>query len=397
VRDIIYTSPVSKSEFVASNIKWGLSFAHAANRFTILQGDGDYYQDQGINSMAGELYFIFTPESEEEAAFFDVIKERGAATVTQPDKAETLNIQPLSISKSLDLVNDVTRVRYTVTFVTSRLPGEITSTRALFTSIQSKGTASVEAAGTVLEAQQDVNTLTAASRQVSRFSDALNDATRILNVAASDLEASIEDVVDNPVRAVIAFNQLIEQPGIIYNRLADKVKGYQDLIVALLNIETYPGQTAIQKANDLLLAEALVAAVIAAKTTAAIESGYDTKQQVLGIASQLVTDYAYSRDTLDSYQSSGFFQQTGTTQESTSVLVNSTAAFLYSISFDLKTEYVYTTEGPTTIYDIMAEYYTKKVEEEGEIRTLDYIVGTNNITGGELIEIPHGREVLVYV
>ena len=397
MNDIIFTSAESKSVFMAQSIKWKLSFSHAANRFAILQGDGDYYQDQGNDSMAGELYFIFAPESADEEAFFSAIKERGAGVITQPDRTDTLNIQPLAVEKSIDLVNDVQRVRFTVTFVTSRLPGEVSSTQALYSALNKQNSDAVTSAGTVLETSQDVNSLVDAQRQVANFTDALNSATRHLNVVASDLEASIDSIVSDPVQALIAFKQFIEQPGIIYERIANKLSGYQDLVADLLNITPYPGQGDTQKANDLFFAEAMTSTVIAAKTQASVEAGYTTKQEVLRTANQLVTEYGTSRDTLDQYQAAGAFQQTGTTQEQTSRLINSTASFLFSISFNLKTEFIYITDGPTTIYDIMATYYQDKLEEEGEIATLDYIIGTNTFSGDELLIVPTHREVLVYV
>lgn len=397
MNDIIFTSAQSQSVFLAQNLEWNLSFEHAANRFAVLQGDGDYYQDLGNNSLAGDLYFIFTPNSADEEAFFNAIRESGVATVTQPDRNEPLNIQPLNVEKKLGLVEDVNRVLYTISFVVSRRPEDVTSTQALYNSLENQNNATVLSAGTALDGSQDVSTLTAAARQVANFTNALNSASRNLGVAVTELESSIDDIVGNPVKALIAFKQLIQQPGIIYDRLTSKLNGYAELIIDLLDIQPYAGQNETQKANDLFFAESMTSTVLATMTQSSTEGSYDTKEQVLAAAEILVDTYAINRDTLDTYQENGFYQQTGQVQQSTSRLVNNTAAFLFAISFNLKTEFTYTVDSPVTIYDIMAEFYADKLQEQGEIAIMDYIVKTNNFREDELIEVPTGRKVLVYV
>jgi len=400
MNDLIFTSAISKSVFKANSLKWGLSFSHASNTFELVKRDGDYQQDNGISSMSGSLRFVFTIESDTEKAFFESIKERNSlnniATITQPDNDTVLNIQPTQINKNIDFVKDVLSVIYTVGFITTKLPDEVDSTNSLFNGIQEKDNSTVQEAGESLEANQNVTEAFDSSLQISNFTDALNGAATHLGVLASDIETGIDAIIDEPLSAIIAYKKLVATPGILYDRIQNKIQGYQDLIESLLDIEIFPGQTNIQKANALFFAESMVAVVTSAMVASAIDASYKTSQEVIEVATILNQNYAKNRDTLDTYQEEGLFDQEGGVQQQVSFYVSDATAFLFSLVFDLKQEFIFTVETEINIIDIAAEYYPEEFAED-EISILDFIEETNDIDEEEFFAIKPGREIKVYV
>lgn len=396
MNDIIFTSAITASKFKANNLEWKLSFQHNANKFAIIRGNEDYFQDLGNTSLSGNLRFTFVAESADEKAFFEAIKESGAATISQPDRDKVLNIQPLSISKTLKLTKDITRVIFDISFVTTRLPGAVESKNTLYNALLENNVETVATSGENLSEYQKLKTAFDESRQIENFAKSLEAASRALGVKAADLDASLSDIVNDPIRAMFAFNELISQPAILFDRIANKINGYQNLITDLLTINFIPGQTAIQKSNDLLFAEAAVGVTTAAMLDASINASYLTSNDVIETTKQLILNTQANRDLLDDYQEDGFFQQSGAMQQQLNRYISGTTSFLFSLAFGLQTEFRFVVETPITVFEIGAEYYPEKMFED-EIGALDFIIDTNKLINDELLEIPHGREILVYV
>lgn len=393
---VIYTSP-NGSEFTASPKTWEESFSHAAPKFPLANGNGDKYQDLGVFSSTIPVRFEFERDSADVEAFYNAIRERGTGKLTEPDSNKTKNVQPLSIVKSFNLVKDIKRTFFDVTFGENVKPEAIESTTALRQKNNAISDNATNLTANNFEVRQNITTVGESVRQQSNFAKTLEDMNTTLSIDVTSLQSQIDGIVRDPVNVLIAAKNLMELPGVSFDRVKSKIEGYADLVKSILVLDdSLSAETSNQKQNDAFYVQAMGSMALNAMANNVVDSEFKTKSEALETAQILVDQYIQYRDQLDQLQESGSFVQDGSIQQSLANLIYETVSFIFEISFSLKSELIFKTEKLTTIFQIAEEYYPEDWRED-EISTFDFIAETNDFFGNDFVYLDPGKEVKVYV
>ena len=392
---ITYTSP-SGAVFSTTQKKWNFEFKKATPSFPSANGNGNTYQDLGLFSGTISLEFEFFT-TQDAADFLNAIRERGSGTLIAPHQTRSIQAQPMTINESLDLVKDLGRIKYIVSFGED-VPAEyINGSTALKSQILNYSNVSTNLAANSLKTNQVLNEINSLTNQISFFNTKLKSITKNLGVATNIVEASIDNIVSDPVGTIIDLKALMEQPAISYDRVLNKINGYADLVVDLIDFNSDNfANTKNQLSNEAYLSQAMAVSALCAMADNVINSSYLTKTEALTAAKTLIDTYDYLQNQLDLYESNSSFQQDGTIQQSNQNLVFSSVGFIYGIAFDLKKELIFVTQDITSIYAIANTYYPEDWIND-ELSTFDFIVKTNDLEGEDIIFIPPLREIKVYV
>jgi len=248
-----------------------------------------------------------------------------------------------------------------------------------------------------LKVNQEVDTITDTTNQISFFRTKLTKINKDLGVATNVIEASIDNIIVDPVNTIIELKALMEQPGITYDRVLNKINGYAQLVQDLIRFDNDTfANSKNQFLNEAYLSQALSIAALSAMSDNVINSDYLTKTEAQQSAQTLLDTYDYLQGQLDLYEENTDFQQDGTIQQANQNLIFSAVGYTYAIAFDLKKEISFLTQDISSIYTIANKYYPEDWKDD-ENSTFDFIIKTNNLKSEELVAIPPLRTIKVYV
>ena len=392
---ITYTSP-SGASFSTTQKNWNFEFKKATPSFPSANGNGNTYQDLGVFSGSVSLEFQFF-NAAEAGDFINAMRERGSGTLVAPHQTRSIKAQPTSINESLDLVKDVDRIKYIVKFGED-VPAEfIQGTSSLKSQLQTYSANTTNFAANSLKVNQEVDTITDTTNQISFFRTKLTKINKDLGVATNVIEASIDNIIVDPVNTIIELKALMEQPAITYDRVLNKINGYAQLVQDLIRFDNDTfANSKNQFLNEAYLSQALSIAALSAMSDNVINSDYLTKTEAQQSAQTLLDTYDYLQAQLDLYEENTDFQQDGTIQQANQNLIFSAVGYAYAIAFDLKKEISFLTQDISSIYTIANKYYPEDWKDD-ENSTFDFIIKTNNLKSEELIAIPPLRTIKVYV
>lgn len=271
-----------------------------------------------------------------------------------------LEISEYSLAASTDLVTkiDLTDPSALASFK-SKLTDMVTKFKTAFSGL-SELKANIEAR---------VAAITATISDITNFVDG------VIDDVTSTISGVIQDVVD-----------LVNLPAQIYGAVTDKLNSYSDLISGFIG-SLDPGLSFNDYWGNKNSAENLVTGMV----SVVVNSEFDTKSDALAAATTILDTF----DDLTAWSDSGAQLvgaiDTGESYQRIQRLVALTVGYLVDLSFSLKQERVVVLDRPRTIIDIAAEYY-------GSIDdNLDLLINSNSLSGSEILEIPKGRKVKIYV
>jgi hypothetical protein len=226
-----------------------------------------------------------------------------------------------------------------------------------------------------------------------------DEITASVQAASDGLDAEV--IVDDPSLAVLAgyLQAIIQQPSAVAGELDDRVLAYTGLAdecLVLLDDTEITGAGRFRTAAIEVAVSALFCGLALVVTTSTPE----TRTAAIDLAGTVLALFEDCVEALDGIQKAfedsdwdaRYFSQTAT-YSITANLVATCVRYLLRSAYDLKIEKRFTLREPTApIMLAIAEYATQDID-----KAFSLFVRANALTGDEILLLPAGREVVVYV
>ena len=185
-------------------------------------------------------------------------------------------------------------------------------------------------------------------------------------------------------------------PTTIITDTQDKINGYIDMIESLiLTFDDKSEKLAINQINNAILLELISGFAVACITESAVYTNYETRSDGSDAIDKINYSYDLFLNGLQSASVSGLQKDSFYGDHNYLSLLQDTIKkinyVLLNKSFDLKSEKKVTLSENSDIISLCWKYYNS-VDSD----IIDYFIITNNFLTNEFIEIPAGKEILIY-
>lgn len=434
-KEIVLLSP----EGTEYRAKWRGSPRTTAKKLGVLRFPkiaGDVVQDLDVQSTVYPITFYFDGENNdtEAAAFHQSCKERGTWEITHPVHG-FMGLQLVSVTEVDAPVESGNITEFQTEWIEPIDPVALKTARELAGIIDAKAQDL-----NISAAQQFANNLLAVSEELRGAIEQTTDGiSRVTDLFLGPLFTTV-DALDNTVnaiqRGIIDTNQatvlkvdslagqiqnLINLPLFSSRSLESRITPYGQLINGLTALlpggdESVLSDTASDQArrDSILTVEVALSAAVASlgniiSTTIISPDGVapdDTGTLATkGQAIQAIGDISALFDTVvgaleaaqDLYSDSDIDEQYYSQSESYTeavALLSLIIEYLLSIAFDLSVERRFVIDRPRSPIEITISEYGTTGENDS---LLDFFIRSNNLAGKDILLLPRGTQVVVYV
>lgn len=415
IAEAAYTSPGgTRMRFAYLDVSREIDKRTAAFEFPGV--DGAYIQDNGAGERRYPLQCIFAgPDCDAEAeAFEELLLERGTGLLEHPLYGRVDVVPFGTITRRDDLASAANQTIIEVVFW-STLGAVYPSTRM---SPKLEVGEAVRLAAPALSAdfERSMDLATESRRANARLTvrDALRNIQSALQTAASatesvnrefrDLQAQVNFGIDvligQPLLLARQILNLITAPSRALAGIVSRLEGYRDLLDRMLRSSpisagglppTALGRIGVRLSNDFHTADLVAGGAVLGSISSVLNNTFTAKPQALEAAEAILaqanerTAWRETRfgeleqiDTGEGYQA---------LQEATALAVG----YLVEISFSLVPERAVVLDRPRGLVELCAELYGSVADDR-----LDFLIGTNGLTGSQILELPRGRRVVYY-
>ena len=384
---------------------------------------GNIVQDLDANSTRFDITFWFEGKDNDKEAnqFFAAAKENGNWTVTHPVHG-FFELQLLSITENDQPVDagNITEISTTwiegidpITLKTAREAAGIVDAKskdlnqsALDQFIDGVNTASSTA-------NEAIKTASKAVTNASNFAlspvAALNDAVwNTQNAIQQGIIDTTNAAVLDPLALAGQLQNLLEYPALATNDVESRLDAYDELINQL--VDNLPGGAndpfadssgSVVKKNSALTQELGMNAALVGIGTSVTTGKLKTRVQSVDTASRINDSLTRILNGLDAIQEDSLLEdidnQYISNQQSltdATGLIGEATRYLLISSFDLKVERRFTLEKPRAPIEITITEYGDLGEND---ENLDLFIESNQLTGKDILLLPAGKEVVVYI
>lgn len=247
------------------------------------------------------------------------------------------------------------------------------------------------------------NLITNASEVAMSPLSATNDSIFMLQNATIDgINDTMVATVFRPTVLGGQFVSLIQGPALANMSISSRLDAYDDLIGklkdTLIRTANETGDNAI---NNSILCEVAISACIGAQAEIVTTGELVSRTEAIGLATRIADMFDDATDALDGAQDDfvsnpidrQYFSQSEAYADAM-LLVYQAIQYLVKTSFDLKIEKRFTiTRDRAPIEITISEYGTLGDADE----MFDFFISTNALEGFDILLLPAGREVVVYV
>jgi hypothetical protein len=373
----------------------------------ILDSDESISQDQGIKAWKFPVDAYFTGQDYDipTDAFVTALSlgysQDNPGTLKHP-RWGNINVFPIDISQKEELVNGVLIGRVTVTFV-EVFPKVYPTTDLSTLSDGLKNLDEMEEQSEEISegmdqstAQAQNNTNEKLSKATGTISKAINDGSDKFNTIQKSINDQI-DVLGDVVDIIAGIQRLIRTPARVKDQTLNKVNGYLDMIETLCDgfndkNETIP----TNQKNNVTMMELVGGMGVGALAEAAAYTDFTIRSEAIAAIEKIDEGFSIFDTAFNEARTTGNVQDEYSGDHNFwSLLINALRnikQLLLESAFSLKAEKKITLTNNSDIISLCYQYYGK-VDDD----TIEFFILTNRIINDEYIEIPIGREVVVYV
>jgi len=407
ISEAAYTSPGgTRIVFQFENVSSVIEKRTAA--FDFPDAEGTYVQDNGISSTRYPLRVIFWGDDYDlEARTFErLLSERGRGKLEHPIYGTTDVVPFGRIVRRDDLKTAANQTIIEVTFWESI--GLIYPTAqedpasGIVEAVTEYNSAKSLQFETNIDLDQVVDSATFKGRYLG-FLNTTRDRLQLIadtkdsvrdqfNAIADSINQGIDVLISDPLTLAFQTTLLIQSPARSIAGIGARLDAYNDLLQALITGDgAVVDSDTVENSNEFYNRDLYASTYITGSILSVVNNEFETKTDAITAAESIIGQF----NSLVAWRDSNYDVlaniDTGEAYQKLLDAVAITAGFLVEISFSLKQERRFITDRPHTIIDLVASLY-------GEVDpSLDLFIRSNDLTGSEILEIPAGREIVIYV
>jgi len=376
----------------------------------ILDSSESITQDQGNKTYTFPMTIYFPGEDYDLAAdplikAFEEKYTQDFPGILQHPRWGDINVFPLTWSQKEELVKGSQISYIEVTFVQSfpkkypatdqaSIDSALSNIDNMSSSAQLIADASAAAANIAGKIESAVGIISGALEAVTAGIEAIEDT---MNAIQSGIDGMIDDIAGNAFLLVSAAQRLMRAPARIKDSTLDKIDVYTQMTKDLCDTFFDPNETSpVNKRNNAIMLESIGGYAAAVTAEAAVFTDYSIRTQSISAIESI-------NDSLDYYNSKIALARTdGNVSDEFSgdhnfysLLMDTIARINESLlnkTFSLKAEKKFILKQNSDSITLCYENYGK-VDND----TIIFFQNTNKLIENEFIEIPAGREIVVYI
>lgn len=382
--------------------------------FTYPKVDGAIIQDLGLDSIRYPLTISFDgPDNDLESnRFLAAFSARGTWRVVHPAKG-VLQLQPIRVSESIEPVESGSLTVFDTEWIRPAAEGAVSTTVQLASSIQDQVGVVEDAALTQLTtvAKQEnidqVNAIKSATeKSLSVYDKTVGTILELsgeLAAAVAAVRRGIAETLDtSPLDLTVLGGQIqsvMRLPSAITGDVLQTIKPFSDFIDQM---SVLPDEVADQTyLNVLSIREIFLAGANSSIARSSTGGIFETRAQALEAADLASLEFQTMTDALDSAQEQfealridqQYFSQSITFVKSAQI-TSAAVRYLLQASFDLAVE-------KQIILNLERSPIEITITEYGGLGdndiNYDLFIDSNELKGDEILLLPAGRRVVVYV
>jgi len=375
---------------------------------------GTLVQDQDTTSPTYPLTFWFDGQTHDIQAerFWIAFDLRGKWEVIHPVHG-LLELQPSTIEISDDPTGDSLRSRVDTEWIKSIDESRLISTAELNSIIDAEMNAlnvtgsdqlieniNIEQAGPEADFKNSVGvTATQADSLLGPIARQNTEVFAQFNAVQSSLQDALQATVTDPLLIAAQIQNLIQLPSLAIKDIASRLQANLNFATSLFGLT--PSTPSVGSRNTLAVQEIALTAVIAANaqivSTGALKTRPEAINAALEIADQLtaITENLDAGQTIfdDSDIDAQYFSQSQSYASAVTITADA-IRLLQQSTFDLLIEKRFKLKSESTPARVVIEQYGTLGEDD---KNWDLFIESNELNDIELLLLPPGKELVVYV
>jgi hypothetical protein len=216
-----------------------------------------------------------------------------------------------------------------------------------------------------------------------------------------DLERNLEDGDVDNLELAGQIQNMIQLPVLATNNITERLDTYSDFVDALVEILPVNNDSTPVAINITLVIELSIVSVLVSMAQTVTTGLLQTRLKTLETANLLIDKLAEYTEILDDRQTvfnnnridRQYFSQLQS-YASAVKMISAAVNYLLLVVFDLRIEKKFVLNGPRAPIEIViTEYGSLGANDEN----LDLFIESNSLKGNDILLLPAGKEVVVYV
>lgn len=375
---------------------------------------GTVFQDLDISATSYPMSIHFDGENHDLVSrqFFSACDENGLWGVTHPVHG-LLMLQLVSVTQKDEPVNNGNLTVFELDWVEPINNDSIVSSARIAEQIQAQLIQINNSSADQIESVSDQRssfTIQSLRNSISSVNTSINETLRPLSELNTDIsritneiQRGINSVLISPILPIASISSQIQNisqlPSMATDNIQSRVAFFSTLINSIMGIE--PSEISLSGRNEIAVKELVLVSALGALPQIVSTGVIQTRQEAIQLAEFLQDSFVAITSSLDSDQELfsnqnidiQYFSQRCSYSDSARI-VSLGVEFLLRASLDLRIERRFFLERDRSPVEItISEYGTLGLRDEN----LDLFISSNNLKGEEIILLPAGREVVIYV
>lgn len=371
-------------------------------------------QDLGISGVEYPLTISFSGPDNDlvSTAFFNALSQRGKWKIDHPSKG-VLFLQPVSFVEAVQPIKSGDLTVFSTNWLDVAVEDETVSTARISSLVRAQNnvveTSSLSQLVDGADQTSIENTL-AIKSAVEKNLAVYDDTVQVLADSDADVSAKSKSIIRN-IRSVIAttpvdltalggqIQALMSAPVSISGITLQSLTVYKDFIDKVISA---PIDAATRtNLNIVLINELFMSSGVGAVNVISSNSKPQTRNEAISNMEFVSDLFVTVTDALDDVQEifinqfvkDQYYSQSNSFVDS-AILSTQTISYLLLVSFDLKTEKRFLLKEDTPPIIVCVNEYQTLGENDSQF---DFFIETNNLKADEILLLPAGFEVVVYV
>jgi hypothetical protein len=371
---------------------------------------GARVQDMGVGADSYPLNFAFEGADHdlEGERFFTACKETGTWTINHPVKGVkvlqlikvTEEVQPVTSGNITAIATEwIEPTTDTLTASVTQLADAIRTQSAALQEVAADQLAAVVELDTPSKITAFKNALEKAAAAIDKALAPLRQQLATVNAAATSVKRGITSGLNAVALDVLSLGGQIQTmvtlPGMAVEDMGVRFDYYQALISDMMGVA--PETDEESGINTAAVQEIVLTSALVALADAVVTGDLTSREDAIGFLEATGAAFVGITETLDKSQAlyldnaidAQYFSQSQSFNDA-ALLVGQISALLLRKSFDLAAAKRFTLRRPRAPVEISATEY-------GDLDHLDFFISSNGLKGGEILLLPAGREIVVYL